>query len=140
MGTNQSITLHAGDIVDVLGFPHLSKLRPVLDNATVRLINHGPLPTPMVVAGKQVLEGEYDSALVSIEARLLAKSLVPRKQTLMLQTDGLIVNASMDAVQPDPALFALRDGSRIRVTGICMVEKDENGRNQHSNCFRRGRG
>jgi diguanylate cyclase (GGDEF)-like protein len=48
----------------------------------------------------------------------------------MLQTDGLIVNASMEAAKPDRALFSLRDGSRIRVTGICVVEKDENGRNQ----------
>ena len=60
----------------------------------------------------------------------MEKSLVPQKQTLMLQTDGLIVNASMNAAKPDPALFSLRDGSRIRVTGICMVEKDGNGRNQ----------
>jgi diguanylate cyclase (GGDEF)-like protein len=128
--TNQSIKLRAGDVVDVLGFPHLANLRPVLDDAMVRLIKHGPPPTPMVVPSKQLLEGEYDSALVSIEARLLEKSLVPRKQTLILQTDGLIVNASMEAVQPDPALFSLRDGSRIRVIGICMVEKDGNGRNQ----------
>ena len=128
--TNQSITLRAGDVVDVLGFPHLSNFRPVLDDATVRLIHHGPPSTPTVVPSKQLLEGEYDSALVSIEARLLEKSLVPRKQTLMLQIDGRIVNASMEAVRPDPALFSLRDGSRIRVTGICMVEKDENGRNQ----------
>jgi hypothetical protein len=76
----------------------------------------------MVVSSRQLLEGEYDSALVSVEARLLEKSLVPRRQTLLLQTDGLIVNASMQAIQPDPALFSLRDGSRIRVTGICMVE------------------
>jgi diguanylate cyclase (GGDEF)-like protein len=128
--TNQSIALRAGDIVDVLGFPHLSKLRPVLDDAMVRLFSHGPPPTPMLVPSQQLLEGEYDSALVSIEARLLEKSLVPQKQTLMLQTDGLIVNASMNAAKPDPALFSLRDGSRIRVTGICMVEKDGNGRNQ----------
>jgi diguanylate cyclase (GGDEF)-like protein len=128
--TNQSITLRDGDVVDVLGFPHLSNLRPVLDDATIRLIHHGPPPTPMVVPSKQLLEGEYDSALVSIEALLLGKSLVPRKQTLMLQIDGLIVNASIEAAQPDPALFSLRDGSRIRVTGICTVEKDGNGRNQ----------
>ena len=128
--TNQSITLRDGDVVDVLGFPHLSNLRPVLEDASVRLLNHGPPPTPMVVSSRQLLEGEYDSALVSVEARLLEKSLVPRRQTLLLQTDGLIVNASMQAIRPDPALFSLRDGSRIRVTGICMVEKDGNGRNQ----------
>jgi diguanylate cyclase (GGDEF)-like protein len=128
--TNQSITLRAGDIVDVLGFPHLSKFRPVLEDATVQLINHGLPLTPIVVSSRQLLEGEYDSALVSIEADLLEKSLAPRKQTLVLETDGLLVNASMEGVRPDPVLFSLRDGSRIRVTGICMVEKDERGRNQ----------
>jgi len=130
IGTNQSITLRVGDVVDVLGFPHLSKLRPVLEDAMVRLISHGLPPTPIVVSSRQLLEGEYDSALVSIEGELLEKSLVPRKQTLVLDTGGLIVNSSMEAVRPDPALISLRDGSRIRVTGICMVEKDERGRNQ----------
>ena len=114
--TNQSTALRAGDVVDVLGFPHLSKLRPMLDDATVRLIFHGSPLAPTVVPGKQLLEGEYDSALVSIEARLLEKSLLPGRQTLILQTDGLIVNASMEAAQPDPALYSLPDGSRIRIT------------------------
>jgi len=128
--TGQPITLCAGDRVDVLGFPQLSDLRPVLQDATVRLISHGPAPAPFVVTGKQLLESEYDSALVSIDARLLDKSLAPRKQTLILESDGLIFDASIEAAEPDPALFSLRDGSRLRLAGICVSGKDRNGRNQ----------
>jgi PAS domain S-box-containing protein len=128
--TDQPTSFLAGDQVDVLGFADVADLRLVLKNATVRLIRHGPKPVPVAVTGRQLLHGEYDSALVSIEARLLEKSLAPGKQTLVLESDGFIYEAIMESEQPDPGLEALLAGSRLRLTAICTSEKDKNGRNQ----------
>jgi PAS domain S-box-containing protein len=124
--TSQPTVLHAGDRVDVVGFPHLSNFRPVLEDATFRLIGNGPVP----VTAKQLLEGDYDSELVSIKADLLEKSLLPGGRTLILQDGSLIVDAAMASGRLDGMLDSLRAGSHIQLTGVCVDQKDEDGRHQ----------
>jgi PAS domain S-box-containing protein len=128
--TRQPTTLRAGDRVDVVGFPQLSDFRPVLQDATFRVIGSGAEPPPIPVTAKQLLEGDYDSESVSIEADLLEKSLLPRSQALMLRSGGVIFNASMSAAGADDKLAALQAGSRLRVAGVCLAQKDETGRNR----------
>jgi len=128
--TRQPTVLHAGDRVDVLGFPQLSDFRPVLEDASFRLIGHGPKPDPIPVTGEQLLEGDYDSQFVSIDARLLEKSPSQRSQTLFLQSDSITLDAKIAAAQPDTRLLGMRADSGLRVTGGCVVQKDEDGRNQ----------
>jgi signal transduction histidine kinase/DNA-binding response OmpR family regulator len=128
--TQQSTVLHAGDRVDVLGFPGVSDLRPLLEDATFRLISRGPEPAPIPVTAKQLFEGDYDSELVSIDADLLEESLLPDSQTLILRNGLFTFNAAMAADAPDDKLRSLRAGSRLRVNGICLAQKDEDGRNQ----------
>jgi len=128
--TQQSAALRAGDRVDVVGFPGVSDLRPLLEDATFRLIGRGPEPDPIPVTAEQLFEGDYDSELVSIEADLLEESLLPGAQTLILRDGNFTFNAAMAADAPDDRLRSLRAGSRLQVTGICLAQKDENGRNQ----------
>jgi diguanylate cyclase (GGDEF)-like protein/PAS domain S-box-containing protein len=128
--TAQPIVLRSGDLVDVLGFPHVVSFRPVLENATVRRLGGVPAPKPQVRTARQLQEGDYDSALVSVQARLLEKSLLPRHQTLLLESGGLIFPASMDAGQPFAKLVSLPVGSVLRVTAICVLQRDKNGLNQ----------
>ena len=116
--------------MDVVGFPGLSDLRPVLEDATFRLAGSGPAPEPIPVRGEQLLEADYDSELVSIQARLLGKSLVPGSQTLVLQTDNLTLRASLQAVELEPKLVSLVPGTLLRVTGVCLAQKDGYGQNQ----------
>jgi two-component system, sensor histidine kinase and response regulator len=128
--TRQAARVRAGDRLDVLGFPQLSGSRPVLEDATFRLIVGGPPPTPTPTTAKQLLEGEYDSALVSIQADLLEKSLFPGNQILMLQDGRLTFSASMSNASVDDKLDSLLAGSRVQLTGVCVAQKDENGTNQ----------
>jgi len=128
--TRQPTVLHAGDRVDVVGFPGLSDLRPVLEDATFRVAGRGTAPEPIPVRGKQLLEADYDSELVSIQARLLGKSFVLGSQTLVLQTDNLTLSASMEAPQPDPKLVSIVPGTLLTVTGVCLAKKDRYGNNQ----------
>ena len=128
--TRQSTALHTGDRVDVLGFTDVSDLKPLMEDATFRLIGRDSPPAPVPVTAKELLAGDYDSQLVSIEADLLEESHLPGAQTLVLHDGGLTFNAAWAADALDLNLCSLRAGSRLRVTGICVEEKDENGRNQ----------
>jgi two-component system, sensor histidine kinase and response regulator len=128
--TRQATRVRPGDRLDVLGFPHLSGFRPVLEDAIFRVITEGPPPKPTPTTAKQLLEGEYDSALVSIQANLLEKSLFPGNEILMLQDGRLTFSASMAADGGDDKLDSLPAGSRLQVTGVCVAQKDENGSNQ----------
>jgi len=65
-----------------------------------------------------------------VQARLLEKSLLPRHQTLLLESGGLIFPASMDAQQPFAKLVPVPVGSVLRVTAICVLQRDKNGLNQ----------
>ena len=128
--TRQGTLVRAGDRLDVLGFPHVSGSRPVLEDATFRVISEGPPPNPTPVTAKQLLEGEYDSALVSIQANLLEKSFFPGNRILMLQDGRLTFSASMATAGADDKLDSLLAGSRLLVNGVCVAQKDENGTNQ----------
>lgn len=128
--TRQSIGLRSGDIVDVLGFPHLADFKPILQDATFQRRGTGPPPQPLDLTAKQLLEGDYDSTLVSIKARLLEKSLLPEQQTLLLEAGGLMFNAALEGLKSDSSLASLREGSHVRVVGICVVQKGRNGQNQ----------
>jgi diguanylate cyclase (GGDEF)-like protein/PAS domain S-box-containing protein len=128
--TRQAIVLHSGDVVDAVGFPRLADFRPVLEDATVRLAGRGPAPQPSFLTAAQVMEGGYDSAPVMIDARLIEKSLIPQNRTLLLEAGHLVFTVSLDGVQPDARLASLRAGSQLRVTGICVMNVDKDGRNR----------
>jgi len=128
--TRQSTALRAGDRVDVVGFPAVSGLKPRLEDATFRLIGRGPEPAPTPVTSKQLFEGDHDSELVAIKADLLEASRLPGTQTLILRNGGSTFDAAMAADAPDDKLRSLRAGTRLQVTGICLAQKDENGRTQ----------
>jgi signal transduction histidine kinase/CheY-like chemotaxis protein len=128
--TRQTTNVHVGDRVSVAGFPTVGEYAHILDDAIFEKVGTAPAPMPLPLTARQLLEGDYDSELVSIEADLLEESHVLGNQTLILQNAGLSFNAAMGTDAPDHKLRSLRAGSRLRVTGICLEEKDENGRNQ----------
>ena len=128
--TRQTTPVRVGDRVNVIGFPEVGENTHILDNATFEDLGAATAPVPSQVTAKQVLENDFDSDLVSIEADLLEESHLPTNQTLVLQSGGVTFNATMAAGGSDRKIRSLRAGSRLRVTGICIEEKDEGGKNQ----------
>jgi signal transduction histidine kinase/CheY-like chemotaxis protein len=128
--TRQTTKVHVGDRVSVAGFPTVGEYAHILDDAIFEKVGTASAPVPLPLTARQLLESDYDSELVSIEADLLEESHLLGHQTLILQNGGLSFNAAMATDTPDFKLRSLRAGSRLRVTGICLEEKDENGRNQ----------
>ena len=128
--TRQGTPLQAGDRVDVIGFPSVLELRPVLEDATYRVSSSGPAPSPHRVAAEQILEGDYDGSLVQVDARLLEKSLAPGSKALLLQSDSIIFSALQLALADTANSNSWPLDSVLRVRGVVEVLRDENGRNQ----------
>jgi len=128
--TRQAITLKPGDNLDVVGFPRVSDFTLTLEDAVCRLNGSMLPPTPIPVTADQILRGDYDSLLVSIDGRLLEKSAFPGRQTLVLKTETTVFDALIRQPETEPTLVSLRPDSILRLTGVCLVQQDGNGYNQ----------
>ncbi len=128
--TGEPLLVEPGDRVDVTGFPHVDESRPTMEDAIFRRIGPGRPLDPIPVTAEQVLRGHFDSLLVSIEGRLLEKSVFPGRQTLVLKTDTSIYDATIRYSDIETKFMSLHVGSILRTTGICLVTKDETEHNQ----------
>ncbi|MGA8028517.1 MAG: response regulator [Bryobacteraceae bacterium] len=123
--TREEIALKPGDRVETLGFPELVDSRLRLDDALVRLNGSGKPPDAVAMTAAQVMNGAYDSELVALEGLVVGHSILPSQEMLVLQQDRTIFSVSGAR-----NVFgnARRDGSVLRVSGICVDEMDSFGR------------
>ena len=121
--TTQAPAVELGDTVDLAGFPGIVDSRPALQEAVYRRVAKGAPPRPLPLTAQEVLGGQYDSALVSLEGRLNASSTLPNEQAFILSQDKTVF-AAMWKGPLDPRLAATPEGSQVRLTGICLVETD----------------
>ena len=124
--SNQAALLRPGDRVDVVGFRGIVDTRPALQDAVFQQIGLAPTPEPVRTTPAEALQKMQDR-LVSLEGRLTAVSLLPREKVLMLQNGNTVFTAILadDIGKLRPAM--LREGSLLRVTGICLVDRDVSG-------------
>ncbi|HUO27612.1 MAG TPA: ATP-binding protein [Bryobacteraceae bacterium] len=122
-----------GDRVDVAGFPRAADYTLTIEDAVCRRIGRQAPVAPSAVTVEQIVDGDYDSRPVSIEGRLLAKSVVADSQTLILKNGGVVFHAVLRRPDGTPVFAAIPADSVLRVSGICVDEKDEN---EHKQAFR----
>lgn len=120
--TLQSGPLLVGDVVEVLGFPARGDYTPVLQDAAFRKISSGPLPAPDVITTDDALKGTHDCRLVRIEATVLDRARHSPEQFLVLQSHGFIFHAYLESKTAGNDFAQLQNGSRVAVTGICLIE------------------
>jgi signal transduction histidine kinase len=121
--TSQRGSLEPGDRIEVVGFPGYSNYRATLQDAIYHLKGAGSQPVPLAIHTNQALEGTYDSALVTLEGRLTALSVLPHEKLLILNQGKTVFSVFLEG-QPSGRSFAFREGSLLRVTGICVVERE----------------
>ena len=114
----QSTPLSVGDLVDVLGFPAMGGSMPILENAVFHRLSHGKEPVPVKLEFGNPWE-QFDSALVTTNAKLLSRQVQPDGLLLMLQSGEMVFEATLpnDSVSN----FSIPLDSEVRVTGICLV-------------------
>ena len=109
----------SGDFVEVVGFPELGGIVPVLREALVRTNGHAELATPKRVSPDELFSGKYEATRVQLDALVVGSTQNQQERTLDLKFAGRFVTARLQGGQ-SVALDA-PVGSVVRVTGTCVA-------------------
>jgi diguanylate cyclase (GGDEF)-like protein len=120
--TGEPVSLSAGDVLDVVGFPTVGDYTSVLDGALYRRAGHGRPVPPAVLTAAEGLAGAHDAEPVEIDGQLLYESRSPLEQDLVLTDKGTTFSAALPATNDTGFPQGLQPGSRLRLTGICYIE------------------
>lgn len=123
--TLQNSRVAVGDRVEVLGFPARGEYTPMMQSGVYRKIAPGPAVKPQKVTVDEALKGNYDCRLVTVEARLLDRAEHSKEPFLVLQSGGFVFHAYLHEPGANAGLEPLRIGSKVAVTGVCVVEAVE---------------
>jgi diguanylate cyclase (GGDEF)-like protein len=122
MKSDQSLPTAPGDLVDVVGFPAVVNYKPTLENATFRLAGRAGLPPQLIaVTPAQAFRGDHDTDLVRIEGELVGQDRATGDLTLMLRSGEYLFPAILPKELAGPGANRLKEGSILRLTGICSA-------------------
>jgi signal transduction histidine kinase len=116
--TSQETPLRPGDVIDIVGFPHLTRTKPILTNALFRKLRSENAPAPVELASSAPMAPEQDAQLVELRAVVLGQITRPSEQVLVLQSGATPFEARLDSPKGTPMIGALTKGSLVSVTGI----------------------
>ena len=130
----RSPELEPGDEVEVVGFPTVGPYTPELQNAFYRRIGKTTVPKPVSLAAAEALKGEtrnfhfrnHDAELIRVKGRLMGSSTNQGDQVLLLQDGNTVFEARLAKAETSNELETLREGSQLEVTGVALIEVDEN--------------
>ncbi len=123
--TDQTNRVEIGDTVEVVGFRAMGESAPILQHAEYQVVSNGVPPDAMALKPGEALDLGYRNKLVQIEARLLENVSASAAPELLLEDDSGFFTARLEPREGGPIAPAWRKGSRLRVTGICILRLDE---------------
>jgi PAS domain S-box-containing protein len=124
--TTQAGDFSVGDRVEVLGFPAKGDYTPMLQSAVCRKISAGHQPPPEPITADDALKGTHDCRLVTIKATLLDRAQQSNESFLILQAGKFVFHAYLEQPLQNRDFTALKNGSTVLVTGICVVDPGNN--------------
>jgi diguanylate cyclase (GGDEF)-like protein len=113
-----------GALVDVLGFPAIKGLKPTLQDAVYRVAGPPVALAPARIPAARALLGDYDGRLVSVEGELIGQDFATPEATLVLRAGRFLFPAVLPRELLRRAAGKWKEGSKVRVTGICNVLLD----------------
>lgn len=125
--TDQTTQLHVGELIDLAGFVKAEESAPVMRDAVFETaVSAVAIPIAAVpVTAEQALRGGYESQLIQIDGQLVSRDLVSSDTALLLVSGKSIFTAILPQGLAGPAINGWKNGSILRVTGICSVQLDE---------------
>jgi signal transduction histidine kinase/CheY-like chemotaxis protein len=122
--TTQNTPLAMGDVVDVVGFPAANQYTPTMTDAFFRWTSAaGPVAATSITAA-QALRGDHDSGLIQIEGRLIGLDRAAQDPVLVLSSGNIVFPAVLPNEGLSHSIPAWKEGSKLRIIGICSVETD----------------
>jgi diguanylate cyclase (GGDEF)-like protein len=123
--TTQQATVPVGSLVDVVGFPAVNRFKPALEDAVFRGTDT-PIASlaPAAISPDQAIKGDVDGTLVQVDAELLGRDVAAADPTVILRAGGMLFPAILPRGFPIGASLPWKDGSLVRITGVCNVQVD----------------
>lgn len=112
---NNPANLAIGDVLEAIGYPTMESFNTRISDA--RIVEHtpGPAPVPVKSSLREYLTGVHANQLVSVEATVVDAFKSGDEWNLVVQDAGRTARV----IFPFPTFPP--NGSRILVTGICVV-------------------
>jgi len=129
-----------GEIVEAIGFAGSERFLPYLqDAALVRTTKFENPIVPQKVTVPELLDGFHHASLISLQGKLLDRSLrpiqaarslsnAPGDNVLILQNAAYFFSVRAPATPQFSELTSIPIGSTLEVAGICMLQPDEQGK------------
>ena len=121
-----NVKLATGDIVEAVGFPEIDNStappRLTLQEAAVRITGNRSMPAPLNIVPDDLLNSEYDSTLVRLDAELVHSEIYGANQVLELEAGARTVFARLNVAAGN--LPQLPPGSRLELTGVYALNDD----------------
>lgn len=125
--------VEVGDRIDAVGFPDVRSRFVEWQQAIIKKVGTAPVPAPVAITLDQVLlpgssiedrtAGDWDGRLVTLTGRLdKVEMLKEGQRQLFIDCDGHVITALLEWPEAGEHIDALRPGSRIATTGICVVD------------------
>ena len=127
VNSTQPTPLKVGDLIDAMGYPAIGDYTVIMRDAILQRVGAGPAPEPVAVGPEELRAGRHDADLVRLSARLLNCTTRPGEKVLELQADGVTFRATLHTGTNSSPLSLLRAGSLLQLTGVSIIEADENG-------------
>ncbi len=126
--TRSRLPLHAGDAVEVTGFPQLEQQTVRMIDGQLRLApsseDRHAVP-PREISWDDASAGRYAYDLISMKGYVVAKVKDARVTMYVLRSGDHLFSATMRQSSADAAMGTAPEiavGSLVQVTGICFVE------------------
>ena len=129
--TKSKNPLVVGDVVTVTGTVGPGAYSPEIENTTVNLDGHGPLPRPKNVSFVQLSSGQEDAQYVAIEG--IIRTVTLRNDALnAAPTEGALLTIDMPEGRVDVALptqcynaASGLIGAKVRITATALARKND---------------
>jgi signal transduction histidine kinase/CheY-like chemotaxis protein/HPt (histidine-containing phosphotransfer) domain-containing protein len=118
-------TVVPGTMVDVVGFESPGRYSPILEDAIARSLTTLADVRPYALDETQPINGAFDAQVVELDALLLNAVQIEDEFILTLRTGEVVFSAILPFELADESPLSLRPGSRLRVSGIYVVQADE---------------
>jgi len=129
----EEFPVNIGDRIDAVGFPSVSTRFVEWQQAVIRKIGEAAVPAPVAITPKLVLfpavrvqdraANDWDGRLITLTGRLTRiETLKTGARQLFIDSDGYGITALLEWPDQGRTIDALRPGSRISTTGICVVD------------------
>lgn len=120
------VTFQPGDAIEAVGFPSIGDFVPVLQNAFCVRTGRGTLPPVSSPTFSDIADGKFDSELISLEAIYLDQTDRGNDLVLTMRVGQRVFDAYLPNLMTKKPFQGLRQGTLLRLTGVCSVQVDEN--------------